>query len=47
MMSFVTCTLHQKLLIKSGRIKWAGRLARMGAMRNVYIIELYTSPSTV
>jgi hypothetical protein len=33
--SFITCTFHQ---ILSGRMRWAGHVARMGAIKNVYNI---------
>jgi hypothetical protein len=37
MRGFITCTLHQILLvIISRRVRWAEHVARMGEMRNAY-----------
>jgi hypothetical protein len=39
MVNFITCILHRILLvrvIKSGRMRWAGYVARMGEGRSVY-----------
>jgi hypothetical protein len=38
MRSFINCTLHKMLVIKSRRIQWARHVACMGKMRSVYKI---------